>query len=241
MAITLESTGTVASTDASTVLTVSLPSGIQADDIGIWHTGVNKSTFAHVYPAEWTNPTGTLLDQTASTRTLGHSFAYRRFDGSTSGTVDVSHGGASTAVIMSNITLWRGVSTAAAAPYSAFSSTRGNSSIYTTEGLLASDTDKYLVILGNNTDDQAAMSVMSSGSGVSTSMTLGYNTEVTSGNGAIASMFHSQVISTGTIQGGVCRMGTVEVWGAIEILLAASTQAPVEFWWSPSMSLLGVQ
>lgn len=219
MAITLLSSGAVGATDSSTSLGFTL-STMSRHDVGIWHTHTNKSTFTHVYPAGWTTP-GTILNELASTRTLGISFAYRWFDGTEAGsTVSVKHGGASTAVLMSNIAIWRGVSTnlAVSVPFSTQVSTTANSSIYTTEGVTG-DTNSLLVILGSNTDDAAAMATMSSGTNVSTSMTLGYNTESALGNGSIMSMFYSAVTTAGTAQGGVARMGTIEVWSAFEMAL----------------------
>lgn len=241
MAITLFSSGTNGVTATSTTLGLTLPSGIEANDIGLWHTHTQKSTLTHVYPAGWTVG-AQVLNELASSRTMGISFAYRRMAGTESdSTVSVNHGGASTAVLMSNLSVWRGVSTNSAIAFSTQVSTTANSSIYTTEGVTADDTDKYLVILGSNADDQATMAVMSSGTGVSTSMTLGYNTETADGNGSIISMFHSQVTSSGTVQGGVCRMGTAEVWSAFEILLAASTEAPTGYWTPTTFGLMGVQ
>ena len=240
MAITLHSSGTVGVTAASTTLGFTLPT-VEANDVGIWHVHTQKSTLTHAYPAGWTS-VGTVLNQLVSTRTMGISFAYRRFDGTESGsTVSVSHGGASTAVLMGSISVWRGVSTAAAAPYSTFVSTTANSSIYNTLGLTIADTDHVCVYLVSNADDQAAVAAMSSGTGISTSMTLGYNTESADGGGAILSMFHGIPTSSGAIQGGTVRMGTAEVWSAFEIALRASTEAPVGYWTPTSFGLMGVQ
>ena len=240
MPITLQSSGTVGVTATSTTLGLTLPT-VEANDIGLWHTHAQKSTLTHVYPIGWTS-IGTVLNELVSTRTMGISFAYRRMDGTESGsTVRVNHGGPSTAGLMSNITTWRGVSTSILAPFSTQVSTTANSSIYTTEGLNLADTDHVCVYLVSNADDAAAVDAMSSGIGISTRLSSAYNTESALGGGAILAMFYGQALSSGTVQGGVCRMGTAEVWSAFEIALRASTEAPPALFWAPMFTTLGVQ
>lgn len=238
MAITLASSGTVASTE-STALAVTLPPGIEANDICLWHTHAQKSTFAHAYPVGWTIPVGTILNEAVSTRTLGISFAWQRMAGGESGQVSVTHGGASTSVVMAAISLWRGVSTGSVSPYSTLASTTANSSLYNTEGLALSDTNHVCVYLMSIADDQATMSSLSSQVGLDP-LTIGYNTEVALGGGSILGMQYAQATSSGTAQGGTERHGTVEVWSAFEIALMASTDVPL-FTPPGNFCLMGIQ
>jgi hypothetical protein len=238
MAIAIASSGTVAVTATSTTLTVALPPGIAANDICLWHTHTQKSTLAHVYPGGWT-VVGPILNELLSSRTMQLSFAWQRMAGGESGNVAVSHGGNSTAVLMSAISLWRGVSTNGN-PYSTQVSTVANSSIYNTKGLTLSDTNHVCVYLMSNADDAAAMTGLSSQIGME-AITQAYNTESALGNGAILAMEYAQATSSGVVQGGTCRMATVEIWSAFEIALVASTEVAATYDAPVSFSLMGVQ
>ena len=220
MAVTFSTHGGVASTINSSALAVTLPAGIVADDICLWHTHVQKSTLTHTYPGDWT-VVGPVLNQAVSTRTLGLSFAWKRMAGGETGEVTVANG-TSTAVTMSAISLWRGVSTTGTPYETQVSTSDNNSSLFTTEGLAIADADRMCVYLISIADDQATMSSLSSQSGMDP-LTVAYNTEVTLGGGSILGMQFAQALSSGTVQGGTERHGTAEVWSAFEVALIAST------------------
>jgi hypothetical protein len=127
----------------------SLPSGIQANDVGIWHT-MSKDNLTHTYPAGWNKVT-----QVNQTTSVTHSWAWKRFVGGESGNEAVTISG--TNLKICRVALYRGIRTSGN-PHEAYTSAQGTTAS------------------GNQSVDPAAVSINSVGAQIVGLIAMGNDT-----------------------------------------------------------------